>query len=154
MQTICQRRFTHSLRTTRKIGLITTLVLAYASSCAFSAETGQWKFISGIDYSTGDYGDVSDTAMLYVPFGIGYAYHNWSGKIITGWLAIDGPGNLVDDGVILPGTGTDRSESGIADTWAAATYELDTIPPEFGFLDLTGKIKGSCPISGEGLPDF
>ena len=74
---------------------------------AIPAEEGQWKFITGLDYSTGDYNDSSDTEMIYTPFGVGYKSGSWSGKITTGWLYLDGPGSVVD-GDVIPVSKTKR----------------------------------------------
>ncbi|MBC8205982.1 MAG: hypothetical protein ISR85_00145 [Kiritimatiellales bacterium] len=139
-------------RSVRKIRLYLALPLLSALLCDFAlAEEGQWKFSTGVDYSSGDYTDASDTTMLYVPFSASYKRGNWSGKISTGWLSIDGPGNVIDGGVVLPGGGTDRSESGIADTWLALTYSLEALPSELGYLDLTGKVKIPTADEDKGL---
>lgn len=125
-------------------------LFAFSSVCA-SAEEGEWKLIGGFDYSTGDYGDTSNTEMLYFPVGASYQEGRWTGKIITGWLKISGPGNVIDNGVVLQDAGNDRSESGLADTWLSLTYELESFPMEYGFLDATGKMKLPTADEAKGL---
>ena len=133
-----------------RLCLVPLLLSALISNTSF-AEEGQWKFSTGVDYSSGDYSDTSETTMLYVPFSAGYKKGNWSGKISTGWLSIDGPGSVIDGGVVVPGVGTNRSESGIADTWLALTYALEALPSELGYLDLTGKVKIPTADEDKGL---
>lgn len=148
------QNFPHSSfkRTGRKARLWLLLPVVSALTCSLaSAEEGEWKFTSGADYSSGDYNDASETTMLYVPLSASYKRGNWTGKISTGWLSIDGPGNVVDGGVVLPGGGTDRSESGVADTWLALTYSLEALPSELGYLDLTGKVKMPTADEDKGL---
>jgi hypothetical protein len=128
----------------------TSLLTVFVCGFGF-AEEGQWKVSTGFDYSTGDYNDTADTEMFYVPFGIGYSKGSWSGKISTGWLYMDGPGSVIDGGVVLPGSGTNRTESGIADTWVALTYEIDAVPAEIGFFDVTGKVKIPTADDDKGL---
>lgn len=126
------------------------LLLSLFCMCAATAEEGQWSVSSGADYSSGDYNDTSDTTMTFVPLSARYRQGDWSGKVSTGWLHIKGPGTVVDGGVVLPG-GADRSESGIADTWFSLTYGVASLPPELGFLDVTGKLKIPTADKDKGL---
>ena len=139
-----------NLHDTIRRGFLPPLLISLFCGHAFSEE-GQWKYSSGFDYSSGDYNESTDTTMLYIPFGASYTLDSWTGKITTGWLRIDGPGNVVDDGVILPGGSRDGAESGIADTWAALSYEVESFPSELGFVDLTGKIKFPTADKDKGL---
>ena len=139
-------------RAGRKTGLWLLLPFLSALACGVaSAEEGEWKLTTGVDYSSGDYNDASETTMLYVPLSASYKRGNWTGKISTGWLSIDGPGSVIDGGVVLPGGGSDRSESGIADTWLALTYALEALPTELGYLNLTGKVKIPTADENKGL---
>lgn len=139
-------RINNSFRSAPALGLLAALLCG-----AVSAEDGQWKLSTGVDYSTGDYNDSADTEMIYVPLGIGYQKNNWRGKISTGWLTIDGPGNVIDGGVVLPGTGTTRTESGLADTWVSLSLAIEAVPREIGYVDLTGKVKIPTADENKGL---
>jgi hypothetical protein len=132
------------------------LPLLTSSFCGYaSANEGQWKYSSGIDYSTGNYNDSVNTTILYIPFSVGYKEGNLSAKITTAWLSIDGPGNVIgggDGGVILPGSGgSTNTQSGVGDTWFSLTYEMDIVPTEYGYLDVTGKIKIPTADEDKGL---
>ncbi len=131
------------------------LPLLTTSFCGFtSADEGQWKYSSGVDYSTGDYNDSADTRILYIPFSASYKEGNLSGKITVAWLSIDGPGNVIGGGgggVVLPGGGNTSTESGVGDTWVSLTYEIESFPAEWGYLDVTGKIKVPTADEDKGL---
>jgi hypothetical protein len=139
--------FHWTVQTGRRLLLALALTLFVAGGVA-SAEEGQWKASTGFDYSSGDYGEDSDTKMTYVPVSISYVRGNWTGKVSTGWIKIDGPGSVIDEGVILSGNDeTRQSESGIADIWASLSYAVEAFPANLGFVDLTGKVK--IPMADE-----
>lgn len=127
------------------------LLLLGSGVCASGEnDQGQFKFSSGFDYSTGKYNDPTKTTILYIPYRAGYEWRNYSGQVSVSWISIDGPGTVIDGGVVLPG-GTSRRESGIGDTWISLTYEIERFPAELGFLDVTGKLKIPTADKDKGL---
>jgi len=112
---------------------------------------GTWKVSTGIDYSSGDYGDSEDTEILYIPFNIAYATGPWTAKVTIPWVQIKGPGGVVgagDGGVVLGGGATQvETESGLGDIWTSLSYSVEAIPSDLFFLDLVGKVK--IPTAGE-----
>ena len=117
---------------------------------SIAAAEDAWTFSNGADYSSGDYNNTTDTSLLYLPLRAEYHQGNWSGKISSGWLHINGPGRIVEPGIVLPG-GSARSESGIADTWLSLSYRADMLPPVIGVLDVTGKVKLPTADKDKGL---
>lgn len=130
----------------------TLLCLSAIAVLPVHAEEGQWRLSSGLDTSTGDYGDTQDTEIAYVPFSAAYYSGNWKSKATIGILEITGPGNVVgggDSAVVIgkQGSGRRRTESGVGDLWLAETYSLPTSPLPDLFVDLSAKLK--LPLADE-----
>ena len=106
---------------------------------------GQVKIGTGIDFSSGGYGDAVDTDILYLPLNLSYSSGPWEGKVTLPWLQIKGPGTVIGggDGGVVIGDGDSEvtTESGIGDIWTSLTYSVEAIPAELFFLDLVGKVK-------------
>lgn len=116
-------------------------------------EKGIWSVTPGIDYSTGDYGDSDSTDILYLPVSLGYAQGPWSAKVTLSWLQIKGPGSVVgggDGGVVVGGTDA-IDDSGFGDIWAQLSYSVESFPTDYGYIDLTGKVKFPTADEDEGL---
>ncbi len=122
-----------------------------------SALADSWKFSTGIDYSSGDYGADKDTDILYIPFTASYNTGPWTSKVTVPWIRIEGPGGVVgggDGSVVIPGKGkaqSTSSESGLGDIWTSLRYEVQNFPADLGYLDLTGKIKLPTADENDGL---
>lgn len=138
--------------------LLTAFLLSIGSNIAV-AEDNQWKFSTGVDYSSGDYGgDPIDTDITNVPFSASYKTGRWKFKATVPWVQISGPGTVIGagDGSVVVGDGNGsavrkRTESGLGDIWLGASYATSFIPPEFFYLDLTGKVKLPTADEDKGL---
>ena len=112
---------------------------------------------TGVDYSSGDYGDTVDTDFLAVPVGIKYQSDSWYLKASTAYLDVEGPSGVIpgDGGVTNPG-GAVTSRSGIGDTWITAGYSLDIGASTW--FDAVGKVKlptaSEAKALGTGTTDF
>ena len=112
---------------------------------------------TGVDYSSGDYGDTVDTDFLAVPVGIKYQGDKWYVKASTAYLDVEGPSGVIpgDGGVSNPG-GAVTSRSGIGDTWIAAGYSLGI--GDSTWFDAVGKVKlptaSEAKALGTGTTDF
>jgi hypothetical protein len=140
---------------------IAALFFATTLTSAGAAADG-WKFSTGLDFSSGDYGQDKDTDITYLPFSASYNTGPWTAKLTVPWIRIDGPGGVVGAGdglvVIKPknkgapvAPSTTTSESGLGDVWASMKYEVESFPAEMGNLDLTGKIKFPTADDNDGL---
>jgi hypothetical protein len=132
------------------------LFLAAHQVHAQDQEPRIFKFTTGVDYSSGDYGDPIDTDILYVPFTFGYERYPLTMKATISWLQIDGPGSVIGGGEgATPITGgaaaTATTESGFGDTWLSLGYSVDAIPPELFHLDLVAKVKAPTADEDRGL---
>jgi hypothetical protein len=113
-----------------------------------------WKLSAGIDYSSGDYGDVTDTEILYVPLGLKYEALPWALRVTVPWVQIDGPGSVVGagDGVtVIGGGGPSRRESGLGDIVVGASYSFEDTLGVGSYVELGGKVKFGTADEDEGL---
>lgn len=59
-----------------------------------TSDAGAIRFSTGINYSTGDYGDVSNTKVVSAPVSLKYSKNKFSIRVSTAYVRIDGPGSL------------------------------------------------------------
>ncbi len=97
---------------------------------------------TGVDYSSGDYGQVIDTHILYMPVITKIRYDRWTAKLTIPYLSITGPGVVIggEDGSDSGTPGAKTTESGLGDVTASLGYTFPIID-DHTKLSLTGKIK-------------
>lgn len=119
---------------------------------ASAAEQSEWRVGTGVDYSSGSYGETEDTDIVYVPVMIRYMRFPWTAKLTVPYLQIEGPGGVVGgvDGPVQTGqeSGSTTRESGLGDVVAALVYSLDPWSANAPALDFTAKAK--LPTADEG----
>lgn len=113
----------------------------------------------GVDYSSGDYGDVEDTDFLAIPIGVKYQADNFYLKASTSWIEVEGPSGVIPgDGGVTPGApgGEVTSRSGVGDLWLTAGYSLPV--GNATWFDAVGKVKlptaSEEKFLGTGSTDF
>ncbi|MEJ0058767.1 MAG: hypothetical protein WDM79_03885 [Terricaulis sp.] len=87
------------------------LTLGLAASALFAAapaqaDDGRWSFSTGADYTSGDYGEATDTTILIVPFTAAYGSDRWRASVSVPYVRLEGTGN------IIPGTGAGGASGG------------------------------------------
>ena len=112
---------------------------------AGALEGGTWRFSTGFDYSSGDYGESVDTDITYLPFTARYEALPWTFKLTVPYIRIKGPGNVigggVDGSVVIRGGQTQvTTESGLGDIVASVGYELP-VESDTTIYEVTGKVK-------------
>lgn len=128
-----------------------TIVLMPISSYA----EGKFSLTSGVDYSTGKYGQSQSTEITYIPFIAKYDTGNTTLKLTMPWVKITGPGDVVGGNSPIVIGSSNRpitTESGLGDIVFSATQTIT----QFGesnplLLDLTGKVKFATASSSKGL---
>jgi hypothetical protein len=110
---------------------------------------------TGVDYSSGDYGEPQKTEVWYVPVTGKYETGLWTFRLVVPLLRITGPGNVLGfgpDRVTIPGAATTvRTESGLGDIVGSAFYNLiDERDSGFG-LDVGAKVKLGTGDNDKGL---
>ncbi|MBK1789920.1 transporter [Persicirhabdus sediminis] len=121
----------------------------------YPEEEGTWRFGTGIDFSSGKYGDAEKTEILYLPLNLSYLNGPWNFKLTVPWIRMSGDGSVIGGGeggvIVGPKGGDTKTEEGLGDIWATAAYSLDSFPSDWGFLDLVGKVKLPTADSDKGL---
>ncbi|MFA7586454.1 MAG: transporter [Novosphingobium sp.] len=117
------------------------------------------QFGTGVDYSTGDYGDSHDTDMLAVPFTAKVQAGNFHASAQIPYLRVHGPENVVPgDGGATPGNSTApvSTRKGLGDLILGAGYTFALA--ETTFLVASGKVKlptaSERKFLGTGTTDF
>ncbi len=114
---------------------------------------GTLGFTTGVDYSSGKYGQSEKTRITYVPLIAKYELDRWSFKAVVPWLRIDGPGGVSADSRINTGAVVTRRtvESGLGDVVLGATYSaLMLNEPKF-YMDIGAKVKLPTASESKGL---
>lgn len=107
---------------------------------------------SGVDYSTGDYGQVDNTNILVVPFSVRYRTDAWTYKLATAYLYIEeGAGGVLIGGDFITNKTGQNNLSGMGDLIASARYRFDTMTNLDTEFNLTGKVKLATADETKGL---
>lgn len=122
-------------------------VAGLAQDATEEMEPGLFKFTTGFDYTSGDYGDVQETDIWYVPFIFQY---EWAQRVIAKltvpYIRITGPGGVVgggDDVTVITTTqaAQRQTESGLGDVVGGLSYVIDPFAPAAPYFEVTGKVK-------------
>lgn len=111
-------------------------------------------FTSGLDYSSGSYGQSEKTRITYVPLITKFELDDrWTFKAVVPWLRIDGPGGVTADSRITTGTTTNRrtTESGLGDIVLGTTYSALQLDAQKLYIDVGAKIKLPTASERKGL---
>ena len=133
-----------------KLGRFTVLALAF---CCVSADAGDLSLTTGLDISSGKYGDPDSTVVRYVPFTLKYEQGRSTFKTTLPFVSITGSGTLDQDGNVIPSgvVGPRVTQSGQGDVVASYSYSLIE-KPLFGWLmDATVKVKLPTGDEAKGL---
>ncbi|MEW6353523.1 MAG: hypothetical protein AB1469_04395 [Pseudomonadota bacterium] len=122
---------------------------------AAGAEQNSFSMTTGFDYSSGKYGGTTSTDILYIPVIGKYETGRTTLKLTVPYISIKSAGGVVGGGdgrvVIGPGSGARRTESGLGDVVAAATYMVLEGGASAPLVDVTGKIKFATADEDKGL---
>jgi hypothetical protein len=119
---------------------------------------GEFGVSIGAEYTTGDYGGVASTDIWYFPLTLRYETERWLWWLTIPYLIVEGPGDVVIIGGggmgghrTVTTTTTRRTESGIGDIIAAASYRLLTQAESRPALDVAGKVYLGTADEAKGL---
>lgn len=57
--------------------------------------TESWRLSTGVNYSTGGYGELTDTKVISAPASLKYKNGNFSVRVSVPYVHVDGPGSLI-----------------------------------------------------------
>lgn len=118
------------------------------------ADEGKLKLTTGIDYSTGKYGQQTSTDITSIPLVGKYESDRWTFKLSVPWIKIVGPGAVTGNDALLVSNNTNTrrtSESGLGDIVTSISYTaIESVENKF-ILETTGKIKFGTASYQRGL---
>jgi hypothetical protein len=116
----------------------------------------RWRFSTGVEYSSGDFGGTQDTNVVYVPLSAGVTVNKFRFRATLPFLTVDGPadatiisdesgdggggGGGVDDGDPIVTTG-DREESGIGDLLLSVSRAFYDLGNTDAYVDLNARVR-------------
>jgi hypothetical protein len=118
------------------------------------------RVATGVDYSTGTYGERQSTDVVLVPLVAKLYTGNWTFRAATSWLSVDGPASIgtidEDGGGADPGTvgapGDHRSaRQGIGDSYLAAKYSFNKLGGGPAYVDVQAKVRLPTGDEDKGL---
>lgn len=149
-----------------------------AAEAAEAAE-GLVKITTGIDFSSGTYGQDVTTDIEYVPVTLEYINDAWSAKLTVPYIKVTGNGTVVPGGggpmmgvgAVMVGAGPSPSpppepdantetfvDSGLGDVEASVAYAFFPESQLFPFIELRAKVKlGTADVAknlGSGENDY
>ena len=124
-----------------------------AETTSSAAPVGKFTGSAGFDYSTGDYGQSTNTNVFAIPVITQWEVDHWTLKLILSYLHVSGPSNVVGGlgPVLVPGQPTNQSRSGFGDLVTSATYNAYSDSASGLSVDVTGKVKFGTASRSKGL---
>lgn len=125
-----------------------------------AAEAANVRFSTGVDWTSGGYGQAKPTDVYVVPFSVKLYAGKWTFRASTSWLDVTGPADVavIDDegGGSDPGTvGTPghhkRGRQGFGDSYLAAKYSFDHLGGGPAYVDVQGKVRLPTGSEDQGL---
>lgn len=115
----------------------------------------QATFATSSEYSSGSYGEASDTTLLYAGLSAGFANEDWSFEATLPWVQLDGPADFLGTDIPL-GRGTTtrlptEAVSGFADIAFSLTRTFALSEDGATRLDLTGRAQAPTGEQDKGL---
>ena len=144
---------------TRLAALASLAISPFALHPTSAAAEDYVQVGTGVDYSSGDYGNAEDTKILSVPFSLKVKKDAFFVRASIPYLHVKGPGSVVaGDGGPVPGgtAGAVTSNDGIGDLSLSAGYTLDVT--DSTYFDIIGRVKiptaSESKNLGTGTTDF
>jgi hypothetical protein len=113
---------------------------------------GTLSLTSGVDISSGKYGGTRATDVTYIPVTGKYETGDWLFKLTVPYLSITGPGNTTPNiGQAVYANNDVRTDSGLGDVVATASYSLVNSARNGMVIDAAGKVKFGTADKYRGL---
>ncbi len=119
---------------------------------SFADAFWQFRASSGMDFSSGYYGALKRTEILYVPATFQAAKGPWTLKAVVPFIRVSGPALLLD-GAAEGAAGLRNSghAEGLGDINLSATYALESLYSLGLYVDLTARVKVPTASFAKGL---
>lgn len=111
---------------------------------------------TGVDYSSGDYGQAVETDVVSVPFTMRVANEKWAFRITVPYLEITGPADVADveegggqgGGAAITRAGTER---GLGDVTVSLTRSFRRLGGSRAYFDTTARVRLPAGDQEKGL---
>ena len=128
----------------------------FAAICSMSgaaeADT-KWDVSTGMDYSAGRYGALSDTAVLSAPLNLRVQMDDTRIEASLPYLRVKGPGSFTG-GLVVDNSNTITSRSGLGDATLGAAWLWHRDDDEAPSMELAGAIKIPTAAANLGTGKF
>jgi hypothetical protein len=116
----------------------------------------QFSFGTGIEYSSGSYGQPTQTTVVSVPFSASVASGDWTARASIPFLSISGPANVSENidgggGASNGSSGRTGTETGVGDTNVSLTRSFRHIHGSHVYVDVTGRVRLPTGDADRGL---
>jgi hypothetical protein len=74
----------------------TSAVAQEAKKADDNSSGASWRLSTGINYSSGDYGELTDTKVISAPVSLKYRNGDFSVRVSLPYVRVDGPGSLIE----------------------------------------------------------
>lgn len=113
---------------------------------------GTVSLSTGLNYSTGKYGQATSTDILYVPLTGKLEADAWTFKLTVPWVSVTGAGNVVQGSGVVGAAGTQRTtESGLGDVVASVGRTVYESAETGTAVDVSAKVKFGTGDEVKGL---
>lgn len=133
------------------LALLSVALLSHIDTASAAGEKGELSLSTGMDFSTGDYGETTDTDIWYVPFTAKYETDRTILKFTVPYLRLTGPGVILGDTVVGASNDQRRTESGVGDIITSAFFNLLSGSGRVPLTDLGVKVKFGTADEDKGL---
>lgn len=118
-------------------------LIAFTAGAHGEEQGSALKLTTGLDISTGRYGESSNTDILVVPLTLSYAQFPWKFTAGAAYFDVDGPGNVIVgiDGVETQSSPEQTQTAGFGDITLSGSWSADSLWNTNPYIDLTFKIK-------------
>jgi hypothetical protein len=140
----------------KHLAILAACAASTLATTAFAQDTvtsNGLTLTTGLDYSSGDYGEAEKTNILVAPFSASWRTEAFRLSATLPFVSIDGPAGVVlgPDGKPLPGVeGVAGKRSGLGDVSLGASATLPTLPGGLS-VDLIGRVKLPTSKEEDGL---
>lgn len=115
-------------------------------------EWGKVTLSTGVNYSTGKYGQSESTDIVSVPLTGKVEVDTWTVKLSVPYVSVTGPGNVVEGvGVVGVGSGRRSTEAGLGDVTLTVTNTVYENAASGTAVDVAGKVKFATADADKGL---
>ncbi|MEE4381194.1 MAG: transporter [Pseudomonadales bacterium] len=130
--------------------LLIGCLLASTTTVCSAAPLARTLSLGG-EFTSGDYGGDDTIEDIYVPLTLGVRGQRLAARVTVPWASVTAPeGSIFGQGEVVPGSGSDRTESGLGDVLVSGSV-LGLVERDAFVVDLTGKVKLPTADENDGL---